>query len=98
MLSAKFEICKSPTKFCIKLLSGLCTNLKSSELPILSCTSSSNLIFLENNVLVPLPSNLKYVVTPPEPSSDWKIMSLSSAKFDMVKSPVALFMAVLVPL
>ena len=36
------------------------------------------------------PSKEKYVSTPPDPSSDWKIMSLSSTRFLMYKSPVAL--------
>ena len=35
-----------------------------------------------------LPSNLKYVLVPPEPSSDLKDMSLSLVLFCIIKSPV----------
>ena len=58
---------------------------------------SVNIALLLNTTVGVLPSNLRYSVTPPEPSSQSNIISLSSANCLIFKSPVELVINVSVP-
>ena len=73
-------------------------NICKSELaPIFKFTLSNKSIALENLISNVSPSTLKYSAIPPEPSSDWNLISLSLANWDMNKSPVSFFILVSVP-
>ena len=65
---------KSPVLLIKNESDASCKICKSAELPTCTCTLSFSFISLLNTTSLALPSTVKYVVTPPLPSSEGLVM------------------------